>query len=113
MSEFFIGLNSVALISNRMSWIAGLREGKLYTISMRPLDPRWSDGQLQIALGFCATGLHLGWTECRAFQAAEGIVMSIICPGIIWIYEPLVNDMYCLKSAANCHEETTSDPIEL
>jgi len=96
-----------------MSWIAGLRAGKLYTVSMRPIDPRWSDGQLQIALGFCATGLHLGWTECRAFQAAEGIVMSIICPGIVWTYEPLVNDMYCLKSAANCHEETTSDPIEL
>jgi len=95
-----------------MSWIAGLREGKLYTISMRPIDPRWSKGQLQIALGYCATGLHLGWTEGRAFQAAEGIVMSIICPGIVWIYESLVNDMEYLKSA-NCPEGITSAPVRL
>jgi len=102
----------VALISHRMSWVAGLRAGKLYTVSIRPIDPRWSKGQLQIALGYCATGLHLGWNEGRAFQAAEGIVMSIICPGIVWTYESLVNDMDTLKSA-NCPEGITSAPVRL
>lgn len=76
-----------------MSWVAGMRAGKLYTVSMRPLDPRWSKGQLYKALGYCATGLHLGWDEERAFQAAEGLVMQEVCPGIVWANDALLSDM--------------------
>ena len=76
-----------------MSWVAGVRASKLYTVSIRPLDPRWSKGQLQRALGFCATGLHLGWVEERAFQAAEGIVMQEVCPGILWTNDALLADI--------------------
>ena len=57
-------------------WIAGLREGSLYKVAKRPLDPRWSQTDLQTLLGLCATGQHLGWTEERAFQAAEALVMK-------------------------------------
>jgi hypothetical protein len=57
-------------------WIAGLREGILYKVAKRPLDPRWSQTDLQILLGLCATGQHLGWTEDRAFQAAEALLMK-------------------------------------
>jgi hypothetical protein len=67
-----------------MSWIAGMRAGKLFCVSKRPLDPRWSSKDLQMALGLCATGLHLGWDEDRAFQAAEGIVMKQLLQGISW-----------------------------
>jgi hypothetical protein len=55
-------------------WIAGLREGILYKVEERPLDPRWSQADLQTLLGLCATGQHLGWTEERAFQAAEALL---------------------------------------
>ena len=57
-------------------WIAGLREGILYKVAKRPLDPRWSQADLQTLLGLSATGQHLGWAEERAFQAAEALVMK-------------------------------------
>ena len=57
-------------------WIAGLREGILYKVAKRPLDPRWSQIDFQTLLGLCATGQHLGWTEVRAFQAAEALLMK-------------------------------------
>ena len=57
-------------------WIAGLREGNLYKVAKRPLDPRWSQADIQTLLGLCATGQHLGWTEDRAFQAAEALLMK-------------------------------------
>lgn len=57
-------------------WIAGIRAGVLYKVAKRPLDPRWSQTDLQNLLGLCATGQHLGWTEERAFQAAEAILMK-------------------------------------
>lgn len=80
-----------------MSWVAGVRADKLYTVSVRPLDPRWSKGQLQKALGYCASGLHLGWDEKRAFQAAEGIVMQEVCPGIVWVNDALLSDIDALS----------------
>jgi hypothetical protein len=83
-----------------MSWVAGLRLGKLYCVSKRPLDPRWSSKDLQIALGLCATGLHLGWDENRAFQAAEGIVIREMFQGISWPASSLVDDMDTLVSHA-------------
>jgi len=57
-------------------WIAGIRAGVLYKVAKRPLDPRWSQTDLQNLLGLCATGQHLGWTEERAFQVAEAILMK-------------------------------------
>jgi hypothetical protein len=57
-------------------WIAGVREGVLYKVAKRPLDPRWSQSDLQTLLGLCATGQHLGWGEDRAFQAAEAFLIK-------------------------------------
>jgi len=79
-------------------WIAGLRAGKLYTVKKRPLDPRWSQGQLQRMLAWCATGQHLGWDENRAFQAAEALVMKSLNHGIVWSESSLTDDMRTLES---------------
>lgn len=76
-----------------MSWISGMRQGTLYTIKKRPVDPRWSNRHLQMALGWCATGQHLGWNEDRAFQAAEALVMKSIHHGIVWPKSSLTEDM--------------------
>ncbi len=86
-------------------WVAGLRAGKLYTVEKRPLDPRWSPGQIQKMLGLCATGQHLGWNENRAFQVAEAIVMKSLNHGIIWPESQLTDDMRLLET--RCREETT------
>ena len=73
-------------------WIAGLREGVLYKVAKRPLDPRWSQADLQTVLGLCATGQHLGWTEERAFQAAEALVMKKKL-NVIWQNDELNADV--------------------
>ena len=86
-----------------MNWVSGLRSGILYTVMKRPLDPRWSNEDLQVALAWCATGQHLGWSEERAFQVAEAIVMTKHCPGIYWPDYSLVEDIKKLT----CREETT------
>ena len=92
-----------------MSWVAGLRDGVLYSVKRRPLDPRWSTGHIQKALGFCATGMHLGMTEDRAFQAAEALIMREVCPGISWPNQTLYHDMDVILGMRplNCPEETT------
>ena len=79
-----------------LMWVAGIRSGVLYTLKERPIDPKWSNKHLQIALGFVATGLYLGWSENRAFQAAEGLVFKGMYPGLAWPHEALVNDMAVL-----------------
>ena len=56
-------------------WITGLRNGTFYKIQKRPLDPRWSEQDIQVMLGLTANALLLGWTEDRAVQVAEAIVM--------------------------------------
>ena len=86
-------------------WIAGMRAGKLYTVEKRPLDPRWSPGQVQRLLAWCATGQHLGLDENRAFQAAEALVMKSLNHGISWSESSLTDDMKMLES--RCREETT------
>ena len=86
-------------------WIAGIRRGILYKVNERPVDPRWSNGQLQNALALCATGMHLGWSETRAFQAAEAIVASSLCPGIVWGSLDLIQDIRTLEST--CLEGTS------
>jgi len=92
-----------------MSWVAGLRDGVLYSVKRRPLDPRWSTSHIQKALGFCATGMHLGMTEDRAFQAAEALIMREVCPGISWPNHMLYADMDVILEMRplNCPEETT------
>lgn len=92
-----------------MSWVAGLRDGVLYNVKKRPVDPRWSSGHIQKMLGLCATGLHLGMTEERAFQAAEAIITTEVCPGISWPNEGLYDDMDVIlrMRRLNCPEETT------
>ena len=76
-------------------WIAGLREGILYKVAKRPLDPRWSQADLQTLLGLCATGQHLGWTEERAFQAAEALLMKKKL-SVIWQNDELNADISSL-----------------
>ena len=74
-------------------WVCGIREGKLYTIEERPIDPRLSNRRLQEILAWCATGQHLGLTPDRAFNAAEGLVMKSIHHGISWPESRLTEDM--------------------
>jgi len=59
-----------------MNWVAGIRSGKLYTVKKRPVDPRWSQQDLQVVLGYCASAQALGWTEQRSFQVAEAIMFE-------------------------------------
>ena len=77
-------------------WIAGLRGTILYKVAKRPLDPRWSQTDLQSLLGLCATGQHLGWTEERAFQAAEALIFRNKLYGLVWCNDELNADIICL-----------------
>ena len=79
-----------------MSWVSGVRGTVLYTVQQRPVDPRWSNRDIQTMLGWCATGQHLGWNEERAFQAAEAIVMKSKCHGIRWAHCGLNDDIQTL-----------------
>ena len=81
-------------------WVAGVREGKLYTIQERPIDPKWSTRDLQTALAWCATGQHLGFEPERAFRVAEAIVMKSMYHGIQWPESDLTSDMEKLESTA-------------
>jgi hypothetical protein len=81
------------------AWVAGMRAGKLYTIARRPVDPRWSARDLQECLAWCATGLHLGWDEHRAFQVGEAMVMEKRFEGIRWPEESqLTDDMEAIRA---------------
>lgn len=79
-------------------WTTGIRNGTLYTILKRPLDPRWSNRDLQNALAWCATGQHLGLDAERAFQAAEALVMKSLHHGIVWPESHLTEDMELIWS---------------
>jgi hypothetical protein len=79
-----------------MSWIAGIRNDELYKVQKRPLDPRWSQQDLQILLGWCASAQALGWTEQRAFIVAEALVMKKKNHGITWSNEELLADIELL-----------------
>jgi len=79
-------------------WVAGLRGGILYKVAKRPLDPRWSQADLQTLLGLSATAQHLGLTEERAFQAAEALVFKKKLFGVSWSNDSLNADMALLVS---------------
>ena len=79
-------------------WVTGLRNGSFYKIKERPLDPRWSEQDIQVLLGWCANGLSRGWTEDRTFQVAEAIVMRSKNHGLSWSQHSLNKDIETLKT---------------
>lgn len=89
-----------------MKWISGIRGSQIYTVEKRPLDPRWSNRDLQLTLGWCAVAQHLGWNEDRAFQAAEALVMETKLHRIKWPESSLTEDMEILKGITHPVETT-------
>ena len=87
-----------------MSWIAGIRNNVLYKVQKRPLDPRWSQQDLQVLLGWCASAQALGWTEQRAFIVAEALVMKKKNHGITWSNQSLLDDMELLLVSGEQHK---------
>jgi hypothetical protein len=87
-----------------MSWVAGIRNDVLYEVQKRPLDPRWSQQDLQVLLGWCASAQALGWTEQRAFLTAEAIVFQKKNHGLRWSNETLKEDMELLLVSGEEHE---------
>jgi hypothetical protein len=87
-----------------MSWIAGIRNDEVYKVKKRPLDPRWSQQDLQILLGWCASAQALGWTEQRAFVTAEALVMKKKNHGITWSNQSLLDDMELLLVSGEEHK---------
>ena len=79
-----------------MKWLTGLRADTLYTIAKRPLDPRWSNEDLQVLLGYCANAQSLGWDDTRAFNTAEAIIIKTKNHGIYWSNENLNRDIESL-----------------
>lgn len=87
-----------------MSWIAGIRNNILYKVEKRPLDPRWSQQDLQVLLGWCASAQALGWTEQRAFIVAEALVFHKKNHGLEWSNMEILNDMELLLVSGEQHE---------
>jgi hypothetical protein len=87
-----------------MSWIAGIRNDVLYKVQKRPLDPRWSQQDLQVLLAWCASAQALGWTEQRGFIVGEALVMKNKYHGIEWSNEALLADMDLLLVSGKQHE---------
>jgi hypothetical protein len=87
-----------------MSWVADVRGDVLYMVQKRPLDPRWSQQDLHVLLGWCASAQALGWTEERAFITAEAIVMKKKHHDLSWAQENLVKDMELLLVSGEKHE---------
>jgi hypothetical protein len=85
-------------------WVAGIRNDVLYKVQKRPLDPRWSQQDLQILLGYCASAQALGWTEQRAFLTAEALVMKKKNHGITWSQQELIDDMELLLVSREEHK---------
>jgi hypothetical protein len=114
-------------------WAAGFRNGRLYSLTARPLDPRWSSTDKRRLLGVVATGLCLGWSEDRAFEAGEAYVFLQKHKGISWSKNSsVVADLNVICSTSRdvdstspladsqnpagdstSREETTSSPEEL
>ena len=87
-----------------MSWIAGIRNNILYKVEKRPLDPRWSQQDLQVLLGWSASAQALGWTEQRAFIVAEALVFQKKNHGLECSNMELLNDMELLLVSGEQHE---------
>ena len=98
-------------------WAAGFRNGHLYSVAARPLDPRWSSTDKRRLLGVVATGLYLGWSEDRAFEAGEAYVFLQKHKGISWSKNSsVVEDLNAITSPdvdSTSPEGITSSPEEL
>jgi len=98
-------------------WAAGFRNGRLYSVAARPLDPRWSSTDKRRLLGIVATGLYLGWSEDRAFEVGEAYVFLQKHKGISWsknsrIVADLDTIMSPLGIASNPEELQRTEPNE-
>lgn len=107
-------------------WAAGFRNGRLYSVAARPLDPRWSTVDKRRLLGVVATGLSLGLSEDRAFETGEAYVFLQKHKGISWSKNSsIVADLNVICSTnhgadsqnltrdSTNHEGTASSPEEL
>jgi len=100
-------------------WAAGFRNGRVYSVTARPLDPRWSSTDKRRMLGVVATGLCLGWSEDRAFEAGEAYVFLQKHKGISWSKNSsVITDLDAICSMnhdidSTSREETTLSPEEL
>jgi hypothetical protein len=100
-------------------WAAGFRNGRLYSVAARPLDPRWSSTDKRRLLAVVATGLCLGWSEDRAFEAGEAYVFLQKHKGISWSKNSnVVADLNMICSTSRDVDSTsplgtTSNPEEL
>ena len=100
-------------------WAAGFRNGRLYSVAARPLDPRWSSTDKRRLLGVVATGLCLGWSEDRAFEAGEAYVFLQKHKGISWSKNSsVVEDLNAICSTSRDVDSTSplgiaSSPEEL
>lgn len=105
-------------------WAAGFRNGRVYSVAARPLDPRWSSTDKRRLLGVVATGLCLGWSEDRAFEVGEAYVFLQKHKGISWSKNSrVVEDLEVIMNRESdsqnptCdsmnHGETASSPEEL
>lgn len=89
-----------------MNWVSGMRSDILYTIAKKPLDPRWSQKDLQIFLGHCANAQAMGWQDNRAFNTAEAIIIRIKNHGIHWSNNELNKDIEILLNITRKQHES-------
>ena len=98
-------------------WAAGFRNGRLYSVTARPLDPRWSSTDKRRLLGVVATGLCLGLSEDRSFEAGEAYVFLQKHKGISWSKNSsVIADLNAIMSRdvdSTSRVGTTSSPEEL
>jgi len=93
-------------------WAAGFRNGRLYSVAARPLDPRWSSTDKRRLLGVVATGLCLGWSEDRAFEAGEAYVFLQKHKGISWSKNSrIVADLDTIMSRVSDSQNPTGDSM--
>ena len=91
-------------------WAAGFRNGHLYSVAARPLDPRWSSTDKRRLLGVVATGLYLGWSEDRAFEAGEAYVFLQKHKGISWSKNSsIIADLNAICSPS--HDVDSTSPL--
>jgi hypothetical protein len=93
-------------------WAAGFRNGRLYSVAARPLDPRWSSTDKRRLLGIVATGLYLGWSEDRAFEVGEAYVFLQKHKGISWSKNSrIVADLEAIMSRVSDSQNPTGDSM--
>jgi len=93
-------------------WAAGFRNGRLYSVAARPLDPRWSSTDKRRLLGIVATGLCLGWSEDRAFEVGEAYVFLQKHKGISWSKNSrIVADLEAIMSRVSDSQNPTGDSM--